>query len=178
MLEVRQLLAEKGHRIFAIGTAFDRDFEAIGQDRRLSSEGKKEKAREHVQKAQRDLLGLQKSLDDYRKQTESLRSGMKVSIYDKSDSYAAGLRRELRDRAVAMTFGQKAALMSGSTRDFVDAVLEQAAWVSGFDTFNPNELELYEAAKAERLRDLHGQLIGQIEERDAVEREAPAVRPH
>jgi hypothetical protein len=86
-------------------------------------------------------------------------------------------RRELRDASRAMSFGQRAALMSGPTRDkdFVDSVLEQAAWVSGINTYDPGELELYEAAKAERLRDLHGPLIDQIEERDAVESEARMI---
>jgi hypothetical protein len=163
--------------VFDIGIAFDRDVETIGQDRRLSAEGKAAKAKERVEQAMRALDDVQKPIDDYRKQTASLRSGIKTPSYDKTDNYAAGLRRELRDRSVAMSFGQKAALLSGSTRDtnFIDAVLEQAAWVSGFDIHNPNELELYKAAGESRLRDLNGSLMDALEARAGTESEIMMV---
>jgi hypothetical protein len=164
-------------RIFEIGGAFDRDIEAIGQDRRLSQEGKAAKAKERVQEALRALDDVQKPITDYRKQTESLRSGMKAPAYDKADIVGAMNRRELRDRAALMNFGQRAALMSGPTRDpnFIDAVLEQSAWVSGFDVHNPNELELYEAARESRLRDLNGPLIDALEARGSTESEIMMV---
>jgi hypothetical protein len=164
-------------RIFAIGNDFEKAVEAVGQDGRLSQQGKKEKARGHLEKALRELDDAQKPIGDYRKQTASLRSGMKTPSYDKADNYAAGLRRELRDRSVAMSFGQKTALMSGPTRDpnFVDAVLEQAAWVSGFNVHDPNELALYEAAKQERLRDLNGELMTALEARASTESEIAMI---
>ena len=40
--------------------------------------------------------------------------------------------------------------------DFIDAVLEQAPFVSGINIYEKNELEIYEIEKQERLRDLHG----------------------
>jgi hypothetical protein len=162
---------------FDIVSDFALDAEAVGLDRRLSPEGKREKAQGNLRKALRDLRDTRKTaLDEHHAKTESMRATVERPAYDKSD-YAAGLRRELRDASRAMSFGQRAALMSGPTRDkdFVDAVLEQAAWVSGFNTYDPGELALYEGAKAERLRDLHSPLLDQIEERDAVEREARMI---
>jgi hypothetical protein len=168
---------ELAPRLFEALKTFELDIEAIAQDRRLSAEGRRDKAKEHVQKALGVLDGLQKPIADYRKQTESLRSEIKTPSYDKTDNYAAALRRELRDRAASMSFGQRAALMSGSTRDpnFVDAVLEQAAWVSGFNIHNPNELELYETARESRLRDLNGSLMDTLEARAGVEAEIMMV---
>jgi hypothetical protein len=164
-------------RIFEIGTAFDRDVEAIGLDRRLSAEGKKEKAKAAVQEALRALDDVQKPITDYRKQTESLRSGMKSPTYDKADIVGAMNRRELRDRSAAMNFGQRTALMSGSTRDpnFVDAVLEQAAWVSGFNIHDPNEVALFEEARQSRLRDLNGELMTALEARDNTDSEVMMI---
>jgi hypothetical protein len=164
-------------RIFDIGNAFDRDIEAINLDRRLSAEGKRDKAKGRVQEALLELDDVQKPIADYRKQTESLRSGIKTPSYDKTDGYAAGLRRELRDRSVQMSFLQKSGLMIGSGRDtnFIDAVSEQPAWVSGFDIHNPNELELYETAKQSRLRDLNGSLMDAIAARGGVESEVMMI---
>ena len=67
--------------------------------------------------------------------------------------------------------------MSGSTRDpnFVDAVTEQAAWVSGFNLDNPNEAELFETAKESRLRDLNGPLMTALEARASVESEITMI---
>jgi hypothetical protein len=168
---------DTAERVFGIGVDFDREMEAIGQDRRLSQEGKKERAREHARKALGSLLDLQKSVDSYHQESERLRSSMKTPTYDKSDNYAAGLRRELRDRAVAMSFGQKSALMSGATRDpsFIDAVTEQPGWVSGFNLHNPNEAELFETAKQSRLADLNGDLMAALEARASVEAEIAMV---
>jgi hypothetical protein len=164
-------------RIFAIGNDFEKAVEDVGQDGRLSQQGKKEKARGHLEKALRELDDAQKPIADYRKQTASLRSGMKTPSYDKADISAAMLRRELRDRAASMNFGQRAALMSGPTRDtnFIDALLEQPAWVSGIDLRNPNEAEQYEEAKQSRLRDLNGELMTALEARASVEAEIAMV---
>src|SRR5712671_4460206 len=71
--------------IVAIGTAFDQDVEAIGQDRRLSQQGKRDKAKERAQEALRALDDAQKPLADYRRQTASLRSGMKTLSFDRTD---------------------------------------------------------------------------------------------
>jgi hypothetical protein len=157
---------------------FALDAEAVGLDRRLSAEGKRDKAQGSLKRALRDLRDTRKAaLDEHHAKTESMRAAVQRPAFDKTDVVAALNRRELRDAARAMTFGQRAALLSGPTRDknFVDAVLEQAAWVSGINTYDPGELALYEGAKAERLRDLHGPLLDQIEERDAVEREAQMI---
>jgi hypothetical protein len=164
-------------RVFAIGQEFEKAVEAVGADGRLSPEGKREKAQAHLGKARSDLLALQKSVDDYRAQTASLRSEMKSPIYDKADIVAAMNRRELRDRAASMSFGQRTGRMIGKNRsmNFIDAVLEQEAWVSGFDIDNPNELELYETAKEERLRDLNGPLMVALEARAGVESEIAMV---
>jgi hypothetical protein len=163
---------------FDIVSDFALDAEAVGLDRRLSQEGKRDKTQGNLRKALRDLRDLRKTaLDEHHAKTESMRAAVKRPTFDKSDVVGAMNRRELRDAARAMSFGQRAALMSGPTRDkdFVDAVLEQAAWVSGINTYDPGELALYEGAKAERLRDLHGSLLDQIEERDAVESEAQMI---
>jgi hypothetical protein len=143
----------------------------------LSQEGKRDKAKERRQEALRALDDIQKPITDYRKQTASLRSGIKTPSYDKTDNYAAGLRRELRDRSAGMSFGQRSALMSGPTRDpnFIDAIAEQPAWVSGFDLHNPNELEQYEMAKESRRRDLNGELMPALEARAGVEAEIMMV---
>jgi hypothetical protein len=164
-------------RVFAIGNDFEKAVEDVGRDGRLSQQGKREKAQGHLHKARRDLLDLQKPVDEYRAQTASLRSEIKTPSYDKTDIVAAMTRRELRDRAALMSFGQRAALMSGPTRDtnFIDAVLEQAAWVSGFNVHNPNELELYEEARQSRLRDLNGPLMTALEARASVESEIAMV---
>jgi hypothetical protein len=164
-------------RIFAIGSDFEKAVEDVGLDRRLSQEGKKDQLRGHLQKALRELDDIQKPVADYRKQTESLRSEMKVPTYDKADIVGAMNRRELRDRSASMNFGQRAALTSGPRRsvEFIDALLEQPAWVSGIDTDNPNELELYEEAKQSRLRDLNGPLMNALEARAGVESEITMI---
>jgi hypothetical protein len=133
--------------------------------------------RGHLQKALRELDDIQKPVADYRKQTESLRSEMKVPTYDKADIVGAMNRRELRDRSASMNFGQRAALTSGPRRsvEFIDALLEQPAWVSGIDTDNPNELELYEEAKQSRLRDLNSPLMNALEARAGVESEVTMI---
>src|SRR5712664_1416315 len=111
-------------RFLEIGTAFDRDIEAIGLDRRLSMEGKRDKAKGRIQEALRALDDAQKPIADYRKQTESLRSGMKWPVYDKTDAVAAQNRQRYLDRFVGLSFGQKSALMTGPRRSvgLVDAI--------------------------------------------------------
>src|ERR1700694_5320493 len=74
---------------FAAGVAFDRDIEAIAQDNRLSPEGRREKVKARRQEALDNLTDLQKPIDDYRKQTESMRSGIKQWSFDKTDLVAA-----------------------------------------------------------------------------------------
>jgi hypothetical protein len=169
--------AELAHRVFAIGNELERAVEAVGQDGRLSAQGKMQQARSCLEKALRELDDVQKPITDYRKQTASMRSGMKAPTYDKADVVGAMNRRELRDRAASMNFGQRAALMSGPTRDtnFIDALLEQPAWVSGIDVHNPNEQEQYEAAKESRLRDLNGPLMDALEARDRTESEIAMI---
>jgi hypothetical protein len=171
--------AELVHRLFAIGNGFEQAIAAVGADGRLSAQGKREKAQSLVAKARADLDAAQQPVHAYRRETESLRSGMKspAAVHDKSDISAALLRREFRDRAASMNFGQRAALMSGPTRDtnFIDALLEQPAWVSGIDLRNPNEAEQYEEAKQSRLRDLNGELMTALEARASVEAEIAMV---
>jgi hypothetical protein len=166
---------ERAQAVFGIGNSYDRDLEAIAEDRRLSAEGKREKAKVRRQEALRALNDAQKAVDDHRKQSESMRAGMKAPSYDKADNYAAGLRRELRDASRAMTPGQRAAKLSGPTRStaFIDALLEFEGdpWMSGVDVFNPNELEIFEAAKQSRLRELNGPLLDALEARASTEAE-------
>jgi hypothetical protein len=108
-----------------------------------------------------------------------MRAKVKRPAYDKTDYVAALNRKELRDASRAMTFGQRAAHLAGPTRSkaFIDAVLEfeDDPWMSGLDVFNQNELQVFEAAKEERLRDFHGPLLDQIAERDSTEREARMI---
>jgi hypothetical protein len=177
--ETNPFKAELAHRIFAIGADFERAVEAVGQDRRLSQEGRKDAARIHLQKALRELDGLQKQVDAYGTETASMRSGIKAPTYDKSDVVAALGRQELRAASRAMTSGQRAAHLAGPTRSkaFVDALLEFAddAWMSGVDVFNPNEAELFEEARQSRLRDLNGPLMTALEARAGVESEIAMV---
>ena len=51
-------------RLFDLGSDFERDVEATGLDRRLSPDGKKEKAQGHLRTALRDLRNAKKLLDD------------------------------------------------------------------------------------------------------------------
>jgi hypothetical protein len=164
-------------RAFDIGNDFEKAVEDVGRDGRLSPQGKREKAQGHHGEALQNLLALQKPVDEYRKQTESMRSSVKALAYDKADIVGAMNRRELRDRAASMNLGQRAALMSGPKRDtnFIDALLEQPAWVSGVDIHNPNEAELFEEARQSRLRDLNGPLMDALEARDNVDREVTMV---
>ncbi len=168
-----------------VAAAFDipdflaRDMEAVRLDRRLSEEGKKEKKQGHLRKALRELRDLQKPLDEFHSVTEAMRGKVKRPAYDKIDYVAALNRKELRDASRAMSFGQRSMRMTGPTRSkaFIDAILEfeDDPWVSGINIDNPNERELYEAAKESRLRDFHAQLLDQIAERESVEREARMI---
>jgi hypothetical protein len=172
--ETNLFKATLARAFFGIGDAFDRDIEAIAQDRRWSAEGKKEKAKERRQEALRALDDAQRPLDDHRKQSESMRSGMKVPSYDKADFVAALNRRELRDRSLTMTFGQRTMRMKGD-KAFRDSVLEMPAWVSGFNESEPNELALYEEGKEEQRRDLNGPLMTALEARASTETEIMMV---
>jgi hypothetical protein len=76
-----------------------------------------------------------------------------------------------------MTPNQRAGKLVGPDRsvEFIDALLEQPGWISGIDTYEPGEVAIFEEAKQSRLRDLHGRLLDQIAERDAVESEAKMI---
>jgi hypothetical protein len=165
--------AELAHRFFKIGNDFERDVADIGDDGRRSQRAKVEDAQARAQKALLELADAEKLITDYRKQTESLRAEMKSPNYDRADISAALLRRELRDRAASMSFGQRSALTSGPRRsvEFIDALLEQPAWVSGINLDDPNERELYEEARQSRLREINGELMTALEARGAVEAE-------
>jgi hypothetical protein len=160
---------ERAQVFFGIGNSYDRDLEEIAQYGRLSPEGKREKVKARRQEALGKLLDLQKPIDDHRKQSESMRAGMKAPSYDKADVSAAMLRRELRDRSLTMTFGQRTMRMTDKA--FRDAVLEMPPWVSGFNESEPNELALYETAKQSQLRELNGPLLDALEARGNTEAE-------
>jgi hypothetical protein len=164
-------------RIFAIGNDFEKAVADVGQDGRLSQQGKREKARGHLEKALRDLDAAQGPIADYRKQTASLRSGMKTPSYDRADSYAAGLRRELRDLARTMTPNQRAGKLVGPDRsvEFIDALCELPVWASGVNVYEKGELEVFEEARQSRLRDLNGDLMTALEARASVESEIAMV---
>jgi hypothetical protein len=139
---------ERAQAFFGIGNSYDRDLEEIAQDARLSPEGKRERVKERRQEALGKLAELQKPITDYHRESERLRAGIKQPSYDKTDVVAALARRELRDRSVLMTSGQRAGKLSGPHRSvaFIDAVLEfeDDPWMSGIDIFNPNEVEIFE----------------------------------
>jgi hypothetical protein len=166
-------------RAFDIADDFRRDMERISADRRLSAEGRRDATQDLLRKAVRDLRDLRKPLDEYHAKTEEMRAAVKRPAFDKVDIVGALARRELRDASRAMTSGQRAGHMAGPTRSkaFVDAMLEfeDDPWMAGIDIFNPNELQVFEAAKLERLRDLHGPLLDQIAERDGTEIEAAMI---
>jgi hypothetical protein len=136
----------------------------------LSPQGKFEKVKERRQQALGKLTDLQKPIDDYRKESERMRAGIKQPSYDKTDVVAALARRELRDRSLTMTFGQRSMRMTGD-KAFRDAVLEMPAWVSGFNESEPNELELYKEGKAAQEREINGPLMVALEARSNTEAE-------
>jgi hypothetical protein len=162
---------------FDIADDFRRDVERISADRRLSAEGRREATQDLLRKAVRDLRDLKKPLDEFRGKTETMKAAAKLPPYDKADVVGAMNRRELREAARAMSAGQRAGKLAGSGRsvDFIDAVLEQEAWVSGIDIFNPNEVQVFEAAKLERLRDLHGPLLDTVAERENTLQEVEMI---
>jgi hypothetical protein len=159
---------------------FEKDMEAIGLDRRLSVEGKRDKAQGNLKKALRDLRDTRKTaLDEHHAATETLRAKVKAPAFDPKDVVGALLRKEVRDASRAMTAGQRAAKLAGPTRSkaFIDAVLEfdEDPWMSGVNVFDPGEVAIFEEAKAERLRSLFGPLLDQIAERDGVESQAKMI---
>jgi hypothetical protein len=164
---------------FDVADDFRRDVERVSADRRLSAEGRRDATQDLLRKAVRDLRDIQKPLDEHRAKTAEMRATVKRPTFDKTDIVAALGRRELRDASRAMTSGQRAGHMAGPTRSkaFIDAVLEfdEDPWMSGIDVFNPNELQVFEAAKQERLRDFHGPLLDTIAERESTESEAAMV---
>jgi len=161
---------------FDIPSDLQMDMESVNLDRRLSPEGRQEKGRDHLRKAIRALRDLKKPIEEYHAKTETMRATAKLPTYDKTDFVAAMNRRELREASRAMTPGQRAMYMTGETRntDFIDAVLEQPAWVSGFDLYIEEGLDAksFKTAKQSRLQDIHGPLLSTIAAREAVESEA------
>jgi hypothetical protein len=173
---------KKVARAFDIGSDYERDRESIfGKDERgvelrrdLSPEGKRDEAQKAIRRALRDLMDLRKPIEEYHRKTETMRAAAKRPSYDRTDLVAALLRKELRDLARNMSFGQRQMRMIGEHRDqnFIDALLELEPWCSGFDVHNPNELQLFEEARQDRLRDLNPALLDTIAARDGVEAEA------
>jgi hypothetical protein len=168
-----------------VAAAFDlpdflkKDMEAIGLDKRLSEMGKKEKKQGYLRKTIRELRDLQKPIEEYHAETETMRATAKLPKFDPADVVGFLRRQELRVASRAMTFGQRSMHMTGPHRslNFLDAVLEYAddPWISGVNVYDPGELTVYEAAKQERLRDFHAPLLDTIADREGVEREAMTV---
>jgi hypothetical protein len=134
---------------FDIAADLERDMESVRLNRDLSPEGRQKAAQGHLRSALRDLRDLKKPVEDFHSKTEELRAtAKKLPAYDKTDIVAALNRREMRDRSVLMTSGQRAGKLSGPHRGvaFIDAVLEfeDDPWMSGIDIFNPNEVEIFE----------------------------------
>src|ERR1700730_5437609 len=72
-----------------IVTDFALDAEAVGLDRRLSPEGKRDKAQGNLKKALRDLRDTRKTaLDEHHAKTEAMRAAVKRPAFDKSDVVA------------------------------------------------------------------------------------------
>jgi hypothetical protein len=175
--ETNPFKAELVHHFFAIGNGFQKAVEDVGSDGRLSLQGRKEKAREHAAKALRELDDAARPITAYRKETETLRAGMRTPVYDRTDKYAADLRRELRDRSCIMSPAQRAGKLVGPGRDvaFIDAVMEQPCWCSNINPYDKGELEIFETAKAERLRELNSELVRALDARGAVDAEISMV---
>jgi hypothetical protein len=167
-------------RAFQILNNFEKDIAAIGEDGRSSAAWKQELAKQRVKKAQDELLNdVEKPIADYRKQTESMRSGMKAPTYDRTDLVAAQNRQRYLDRFVGLSFGQKSALMSGPRRSvgLIDSILEfkDDPWMAGINIDNPNEREAFEMMKQERSRDLNGSLMDALEARAGNESEIAMI---
>jgi hypothetical protein len=164
-------------RAFDVGLDYERDMEELGLNRKWSPEGRRDEAQKHTRKALRDLRDVRKQVDEYHGKTEEMRAGARRPAYDKADLVGALLRKELRDLARNMSFGQRQMRMIGEHRDqnFIDALLELEPWCSGFDVHNPNELQLFEEARQSRLRDFNGPLLDTIAAREAVESEAMMI---
>jgi hypothetical protein len=165
---------------FDIAAGFERNIEAVALRRDLSPEGKKAEAQKHMRRALRELLDLRKPIDESRAKTEAMNAAaQKLPAIDKTDDYAAGLRKELRDLSRGMTPGQRAMRMTGSARstDFIDAILEREPWVSGIDvhTKEGQDAKTYEEAKESRLKDLHAPLLAATAERKRTEDEASVI---
>jgi hypothetical protein len=151
------------------------DMQRVAADRRLSAEGRRDATQDLLRKAVRDLRDVAKPLNEFRDATDLMRAKVKRPAFDKSDFVGALARQEIRAASRAMSSGQRAGKLSGEKRStaFVDAVLEfeDDPWLSGIDVFNVNEVQVFEEAKLERLRDLHGPLLDQVAERENTERE-------
>jgi hypothetical protein len=168
-------------RLLDIGADHQQDMEAVGLSGK-SPEWRQEQAHDHRRRALRDWRDAQKGLKEHIGKTDVMDAATKklpAGYYDKTDHYAAGLRREMRDRSVLMSPGQRAGKLTGKDRsiNFIDAVLEHAddPWMSGINVYAEDERQIFEIAKQERLQDLHAPLIAEVAERRNIESEAMMV---
>jgi hypothetical protein len=162
-------------RIFDIGSDFEKDMEAVGLSGK-SREWRQEQAQDHRRRALRDWRDAQKELKEHIAKTDEMDATtrkMPAGYYDKTDRYGADLRREMRDRSVLMTPGQRAAKLTGPHRSiaFIDSALEHIddPWMSGIDIYAEDQRQIFEIAKQERLQEHHAAVIPVIAERRAIE---------
>jgi hypothetical protein len=157
---------------------FRRDMQHLELEtgRKWGPEGSRDEAQKLRRKVIRDLRdNIRKPIDERRAKTEEMRAKATMPAFDKTDKDAAKARREMRDRSYVMTSGERRGLMSGPNRDtdFIDAVRERKPWVSGIR--EPDELQIWEIAKQERLRDLNGPLLDAVADCDSEDEEALMV---
>jgi hypothetical protein len=153
-----------------ISSGFERDVQAVRANRKLSAEGKKNEVLDLARKALRARQGLRKPLAEYHAQTEAMKAKVKLPDYDRADNYGARLRAEIRDKSYDMTPLERMGQLAGPDRiAYFDAVSEQPLFWSGFR--EKGELDVYAAAKAQRLAELHGPLQAIIAEHEGTERE-------
>lgn len=154
-----------------ISGAFAKDMEAVRAKQDLSVKGKQDAARDHLRKALRTLQDRRKPLDEHRAKTAAMKAEVKLPPLDKTDIVGAIDRWKLQDLSNAMTPLQRMGRLAGPNRSvrFIDAVLADDAWVSGFS--EKGELDAYEEARQSRLRDFHAPLQDTIAARKAAEDE-------
>src|SRR2546429_4179059 len=76
-------------RAFDIGADFEKDMEALGLNRNWSPEGRRNEAQKLIRSALRDMLDLEKPIEEYHSKTETMRAEAKRPAYDKADYVAA-----------------------------------------------------------------------------------------
>jgi hypothetical protein len=135
--------------LFDIGRDFEADMEAVSANKKWSPEGRRDEAQKLRRNALRDVRDVRKPLDQHLAKTKAMNAEATMPAIDKTDEYAAKLRREARDRSWAMSSGERRALMTGPNRDtdFVDALRECKPWMSGIR--EPDELQIWEIAEQE-----------------------------